>query len=489
MTIVTVSLTPENQIATEGETFAWNFTLDQAAPVGGLDLFLPVTVNNDPAPGDIEYFVDGTSNIINGEFVVTDGVAIGLKFTINEGATEATLVSQAVEDDITEIDEFATFVLADGENYQANPEQDRVNLVLTELPVVSIAPEEVTAAEGETFEWTFTLNQPAPEEGLSLFLPITVNNDPAPGDVEYNIDGSTNISDFEFVEEDGVAVGFNLTIAAGETEATLVSEVVSDDLDEETEIFTTVIADGENYRANPAQNQVTTTLLETAPTDIVTVSLTPENQIATEGETFAWNFTLDQAAPVGGLDLFLPVTVNNDPAPGDIEYFVDGTSNISNGEFVVTDGVAVGLKFTINEGATEATLVSQAVEDEIPEIDEFATFVLADGENYQANPEQDRVNLVLTELPVVSIAPEEITVAEGETFEWNFSLNQEAPEAGSLFAVMGRNKDNPSSGAGWLRVKVQAKVSPSAAVTSSGAMLTTGNSVRTRLTRSCSGLA
>ena len=267
--ITSVSLIPEKLIATEGETFAWNFSLDHPAPQGGLSLFLPIIANNDPAPGDVEYFVDGSSNISDFEFVVTDDVSVGFNITIAEGATEATLVSEAVVDDITEIDEIFTTVIADGVNYRADPEQNQVTTVLTEFPVVSISPEAVTAAEGETFEWNFTLNQPAPAGGLSLFLPVTLNNEPVPSaDVEYNIDGSTNISDFGFVLEDDVSIGFSITIAEGATEATVVSEVVTDDLDEGTEIFTTVIADGADYRANPAQNQVTTTLLETAPTDL-----------------------------------------------------------------------------------------------------------------------------------------------------------------------------------------------------------------------------
>ena len=261
-TLPIVSLTPETFIATEGETFAWNFSLSEPAPSGGVSLFLPVTVNNDPAPGDVDFFVDGSSNISDFEFVVEDGVSIGFNFTIVEGATEATLVSEVVADDITEIDEIFTTVIADGENYRANPEQNQVSGVLTEFPVVSLVSEEVTAAEGETFAWNFSLNQAAPAGGLSLFLPVTVNNDPAPGDVDFFVDGSSNISDFDFVVEDGVSIGFNLTIAEGATEATLVSEAVADDITEIDEIATIVIADGENYRANPAQNQVTLILTD-----------------------------------------------------------------------------------------------------------------------------------------------------------------------------------------------------------------------------------
>ena len=67
----------------------------------------------------------------------------------------------------------------------------------TEEPVVSFTPEEVSVSEGEEFTWSFNLNQPVPEGGLTLTLPIVANNDPAPGDVEYFVEGSTKITDFD----------------------------------------------------------------------------------------------------------------------------------------------------------------------------------------------------------------------------------------------------------------------------------------------------
>ncbi len=43
--------------------------------------------------------------------------------------------------------------------------------------------------------------------------------------------------------------------------------------------------------------------MEEVPT--ITVSLTPEILIATEGEAFAWNLRLDRAAPEGAEKQFL----------------------------------------------------------------------------------------------------------------------------------------------------------------------------------------
>ena len=67
------------------------------------------------------------------------------------------------------------------------------------LPTVSLTPNSVTASEGEIFAWNISLDTPAPEDGLFLSLSITDNNDPAPGDVNYFVEGSNNIAEFEFV--------------------------------------------------------------------------------------------------------------------------------------------------------------------------------------------------------------------------------------------------------------------------------------------------
>ena len=69
----------------------------------------------------------------------------------------------------------------------------------TMIPTVSLTSEAITVTEGKTLIWNFHLDRPAPKGGLSLFLPITSNSDFLPKDVEYFTEGSSNITDFEFV--------------------------------------------------------------------------------------------------------------------------------------------------------------------------------------------------------------------------------------------------------------------------------------------------
>ena len=452
MTSPTVSITPETLIATEGETFSWNFSLDTPAPSGGLSLFLPITVNNDPAPGDVEYNIDGSENIADFEFVTNNDLSVGFNLTIAEGATEATLVSEAVADDITETDESFTTVIADGVDYQAS-EQNEVTTIITELPVVSLVTSEVTAAEGDTFTWDFSLNQPAPEGGLTLFLPVTDNNDPAPGDVEYNIDGSSGIADFEFVVEDDVSIGFNLTIAEGATEATLVSEALADDVSEETEIFTTVIADGTDYRANPVQNEVTTTISDAdTSTDIPVISVFAEPTEVEEGSQLLWNFSLSEAVGNGGLTVALDLVEDTDPLPGDISYFVDSSENITDFELIIDEesGLIEQALVTLAEGATEATLVNDIIADNATEGEESVSFALAESLEYSIDSEENAASFTIldtsTDIPTVSITPESVSVTEGETFSWNISLDTPAPEGGLALSLPVIENNDPAPG-------------------------------------------
>ncbi|AFY58664.1 hypothetical protein Riv7116_6321 [Rivularia sp. PCC 7116] len=447
-----VSLSPEILIATEGNSLVRNITLDRPVPEGGLTVNLVVTQNTESTIGELNINQEASTGITDSNGLIVDGVALGVTVTLAEGITEALLVADTVADDIPETDEIITLSLADGEDYRANPDQNNLFTVFTDRTVVTLTTDRVNVAEGDTFAWNFSLNQPAPEGGLTLSLPITLNNDPAPGDVIYNVEGSTNIEDFGFITENDVSIGFTLTIPEGETVATLVSQAVVDDVAEFDEIFTTVLADGNDYVANPVSNQVVTTIAEDGvapPSSAPVVSITPSALISTEGDTFAWDFSLDKPVPSGGLTLSLPITQNNDPAPGDVIYNVEGSTGITDFDFIVEDDISIGFSVTLAEGITQATLVSETVDDDDDlddSADEIFTTVLADGVDYRANPDSNEVVTVLTREPVVSFTPEQVNVAEGDTFAWNFSLNQPAPEGGLTLSLPITFNNDPEPG-------------------------------------------
>ena len=358
-----VSITPSALISTEGDTFAWDFTLDQPVPEGGLTLSLPITQNNDAPPGDVIYNVEGSTGITDFDFIVEDNISIGFSVTLEEGVTSATLVSQAVVDD-NDFEEFAdeifTTVLADGVDYRANPDSNEVQTFITGQTVVSFTPEQVNVAEGDTFAWNFSLNRPAPEGGLTLSLPITFNNDPEPGDVDYNVEGSTNITDFDFLVVDNVSLGFNVTIAEGATEATLVSQAVADNLEEGDEIFTTILNDGNNYRANPLSREVVTTIVESSTANEISGTTGDDNLYGTNAaEIISGGRGDDNISGNGGGDTLIGGR-GNDDIYGSFE--ADEISGGRGDDFIFGNGgndlIDSGLGFdTVFLGKGEATVI------------------------------------------------------------------------------------------------------------------------------------
>ena len=419
-----VSFTTEQVIVGEGNKFAWNFSLDQPVPEGGLTLNLPVTQNNDPAPGDVIYNVEGSSGISDFNFLVQDDVSLGFRITLAEGVTEATLVSEAVADDIEEIDEIATVALADGEDYKANPDSNQVNIIITEQPVVSFTPSEVRVAEGDTFVWNFSLDKPVPEGGLTLNLPVTQNNDPAPGDVIYNIEGSSGIADFTFLTEDGVSLGFSVTLAEGVTEAKLVSQAVADDIEEIDEIATIVLADGEDYRANPQSQSVVLTILENS---LPIVSVTAEPTIfAEDGGMGSFIFTLSQPAPEEGLKIKFEA-FDEDGMQGDSEVALENISDIE----IITEGNNPTSFIIVEPGATQAKVMFTGIPDGVPEGEEIAAFSLLEGDGYTIDSNQNSANIIITDLPIVSLDTDKTVISEGgEPQIITINLSEPAPTGG-----------------------------------------------------------
>ncbi|MGB6301779.1 MAG: DUF3574 domain-containing protein, partial [Rivularia sp. (in: cyanobacteria)] len=290
------------------------------------------------------------------------------------------------------------------------------------LPVVNFNADRTVVSEGGAAQLiTFNLSEPAPAGGLAIKLRID-DPDGEPGDTENALELFSNVTDFNDRVEDGIFVA-NITITEGATQATIGIKALTDNKVEGDETYSLTLLENENYLIDSASTTITTTIEDFMKP---IVSITPETITSTEGNTFAWKFTLDQPVPSGGLTLNLPITQNNDPAPGDVNYFVDGSTGITGFDFLVGDDVSLGFSLTLAEGVTEAILVSEAVADGIAESDEIFTTVLADGDNYTANPDSNQVTTIISDETIVSFTPSQVNVAEGNTFAWNFSLNKPA---------------------------------------------------------------
>ena len=143
------------------------------------------------------------------------------------------------------------------------------------IPTISVFAEPTEVEEGEQLNFVFNLSEPVPEGGLVVDLDLVEDTDPAPGDVTYFVDGSENVTDFELVidEESGLIDKALVTLAEGATSATLVNDVIADDITEGPESATFALAEAEGYTIDPEVNAASYTLLDPS-TDLNTTTST-----------------------------------------------------------------------------------------------------------------------------------------------------------------------------------------------------------------------
>ncbi|MEA5622693.1 hypothetical protein [Nostoc sp. UHCC 0251] len=263
------------------------------------------------------------------------------------------------------------------------------------VPVVSVRTDSRNVREGDQLRWNFNLTQPAPTNGLIVEFALTRDTDPLPGDIQYNVAGSTNVTSFELLRNSaGVITGAKVGIAAGANAASLVNNIIADNLTEGPESVTYTLINGTGYAVNPTRNAAQFTILDTSTTPVVSVSATPKN--VDEGEQLLWNFNLTQPAPASGLIVEFALTQDTDPLPGDIQYNVAGSSNITSFELLRNSAdIITGAKVGIAAGATAASLVNNIIADNLTEGTEIVTYTLISGIGYGANPKSNAASFTI----------------------------------------------------------------------------------------------
>lgn len=246
-------------VISEGNNFNFDFKLTEPTPPEGLTLRLALYRDSDPQLGDVSYFVDGSRNITAFELVRnSSGQLTDMRVTLAGNVRSARLTSLVRDDGVPEPEERAVFALAyQGTRYDIDPKQDRVDFTLTDFPVVSVSSPRPSAKEGEQIALLFRLSKPAPAGGLRIRLATLENSDPAPGDLTYLTDGSTQVTGYETGRgTDDQLDNLYVTIEAGATAARFVSTVTVDNVRERSETLTLSLAVGGDYSIDAAANTV-----------------------------------------------------------------------------------------------------------------------------------------------------------------------------------------------------------------------------------------
>ena len=256
------------------------------------------------------------------------------------------------------------------------------------VPIVGLSTDINTVNEGENLALNFNLSQPVAAGGLTVELNLIEGSDSFAAGFEFLPEASSNITNLEFITNDaGEITGANVTFAEGATEASIVSEIVADNVTEGDESFSLGLVDLDTY--NISNGDVNFTIIDTSTGDnasLPIVGLSTDINTVNEGENLALNFNLSQPVAAGGLTVELNLIEGSDSFAAGFEFLPEASSNITNLEFITNDaGEITGANVTFAEGATEASIVSEIVADNVTEGDESFSLGLVDGDAYDVS--------------------------------------------------------------------------------------------------------
>ena len=250
------------------------FSLSEPAPVGGLSVNFNA-VDSDGVPDDIDV------STINGT-VLFDENNLPSGILIDEGATEARFEIIPKQDNIAEGEEFSIVSLLPGNGYTIDPNNNSVTFFLTDLPIVTFSVDQTVISEGgESQIFTFQLNEPAPDGGLTVKLQLE-DPDGDLGDGGFPPQLFNNISDANFVVENGKLIQ-EFTISPEATEASFEFIAGEDDQVEGDETYTLTLLDGEDYSIDTASKPIVSTITEK---EVINGTAAGENLFGTNAGEF-----------------------------------------------------------------------------------------------------------------------------------------------------------------------------------------------------------
>ena len=263
--------------------------------------------------------------------------------------------------------------------------------IKTLVPTVSLSSEPSLVQEGTQLRWNFNLTEPAPASGLTVVVALLEDTDPTGSDITFFVDGSTNITKFEPLVENGLVTKVAITLAPGATTATLVSSIIDDGIVEGPESIVVGLAAGDGYSIDPQRNNASFTIVEnpnirtligTESNDFLFGTSNAENIVGQDGnDTIYSNGGEDTLLGQSGNDTIFGTTSNefiNGGYGNDIIYGNGGTDTLigSFGDDLIYGGKMAD---TIFGGAGNDTIFGNGGNDFIDSGAGFDTVWLGNG--------------------------------------------------------------------------------------------------------------
>ena len=352
----------------------------------GADAVFTLTRANGDASGTL-----AVSVAVTDAGAVLAGAAPPTSVTFSAGATTATLRLGTVDDAVDEPDTPLTLTLQAGAGYDLGaPHQATVTVRDDDLPVVTVAADAATIAEGA--DAAFTLTRAGDVSG-ALAVPVAVT------------DAGAVLAE---------AAPARVTFSVGAATATLRLDTQDDAADEaDTAVTLTLEAGAGHELGDPHQATVTV-----RDDDLPVVTVAADAATVTEGADVT--FTLTRAGDVSG-----PLTVS--------VLFGDADSVLAE---------AAPTRVTFAADAATVTLRPGTDDDAADEADAAVTLTLQAGAGYDlGDPHQATVTVQDDDLPVVTVAAVAERIVEGEPLRFTVTRTGDLSLALTVTTLFGLPPD------------------------------------------------
>ena len=217
---------------------------------------------------------------------------------------------------------------------------------------------------------------------------------------DFDFGDPAQIDGIEFFDFEEVSPGnFQILWKLTKPEAFIRTKVFDDTLAEPDTTFTVSLLPGEGYRLDPNASSLTIAVTDGVPgTGGPRVGFSVDKTALNEGDQFTITFTAAGTIPADGLRVFVDSDIFG--ILGQFEIFDDAGEFAP--EFTGLRGLPQGNEdasgFSVVMTGNTATLTLKVFRDDVAEAPRSIAFNLADGENYDVQPNANQVTLTLSDL-------------------------------------------------------------------------------------------
>ncbi|MEM9212783.1 MAG: hypothetical protein AAGD25_00270 [Cyanobacteria bacterium P01_F01_bin.150] len=445
----TVGLSVSETDLAEGDPLTVTFTTEGDIPDDGVQVLVQSDVFGALGQFELADLNNITTTGIAGLPEVGDGGGSSFLVTITDPI--ATIDLSVFDDILSEDPLDIAFTLANGEEYEVDPDAAGVTLTISDEvqpagPTVGLSVDKTTVVEGEALTLTIAVDGEIPPEGLQVLI----------NDVDSVQNQVRSLTEFDIasVQTEGIDgfpipaegdSGFFVTVTEPTATITLNAFDEGADEDEAAESFTFAVIDGEAYEVDPDASGVTVNIVDVADaseTPVVTLTVTP---LASEddNQTITLTFNVEGEIPTDGL----PITIE-----GDFLTLFDPQLRLLNQNIPLAIEPATGLVPIANRGsefdialtAPEVTVSVVLFDDILEEEALELSFAVSEGDGYIVGGDGpatvtivDGDSVTPGSGPTVSLSVTNTSVAEGDELTVNFDVDGAIPDSGLTVFVDG----------------------------------------------------